>query len=113
MLSCILQSCVSEGWCRVHADNLYIMGLTMEETVTHWKLVLDLMLKNNLKLSASKAYGFPLRLDLLGWIKQDQYLIPDAHRQSCLVNAKLPETVKDLRSFLGSYRTFYRCKKDM
>ena len=50
MLSCVLQSCVSEGWCRVHADNLYIMGHTLEDTVAHWKLVLDLMLKSNLKL---------------------------------------------------------------
>ena len=40
-------------------------------------------------------------------------MVPDAHRQNCLLKANLPSTVKDLRSFLGSFRTFYRCKQNI
>ena len=110
MLSCVLQDCVSQGWCRVHADNLYILAHTMEEAIDHWQQVLDLMKKNNLKLSAKKTFCFSSKMDLLGWSKEGKFLIPDEHRQNCLEKADRPETVKELRSFLGSYRTFYRCK---
>ena len=113
LLSCVLHEGIMQGWCRVHADNLYIMGHSMEETVKRWKLVLDIMVKNNLKLSPKKTSCFPEELDLLGWTKKGKFLIPDVHRQNCLLKAPRPTTVKELRSFLGSYRTFYRCKANM
>ena len=102
MLSCVLQDCVSQGWCRVHADNLYILAHTMEEAIDHWQQVLDLMKKNNLKLSAKKTFCFSSKMDLLGWSKEGKFIIPDEHRQNCLEKADRPETVKELRSFLGS-----------
>ena len=110
MLSCVLQECVAQGWCRIHADNIYVMAHTMEQAVENWKQVLDLLLKNNLKLSPKKTSCFPAKLDLLGWTKEGKFLVPDVHRQNCLEKAERPSTVKELRSFLGSYRTFYRCK---
>ena len=97
----------------VLADNIYVMGHTMEETVKHWKLVLHLLSANNLKLSPKKTACFPEKLDLLGWTKEGKLLVPDNHRQNVIANAPLPDTVKNLRSYLGAYRTFFRCKKDM
>ena len=35
---------------------------------------------------------------------------PDPHRQNSLLKAELPSTTKQLRSYLGSYQTFYKCK---
>ena len=113
MLTCVLHSCVQAGWCRIHADNLYVMGHSLEQTVKNWQQVLDILKMNNLKLSPKKTFCFPEKLDLLGWTKEGKYLVPDEHRQNCLEKAKKPSTVKELRSFLGSYRTFYRCKKDI
>ena len=40
---------VKEGWCRVHADNIYVLGYSYSETVDRWKQVLELLEKNNLK----------------------------------------------------------------
>ena len=74
---------------------------------------MDTLQLNNLKLSPRKTYCFPTKLDLLGWTKVGKLLVPDEHRQNTLIHAPLPETVKDLRSFLGSYRTFFRCKKNI
>ena len=111
MLTCVLHSCVQAGWCRIHADNLYVMGHSLEQTVKNWQQVLDSLKMNNLKLSPKKTFCFPEKLDLLGWTKEGKYLVPDEHRQNCLEKAKKPSTVKELRSFLGSYRTFYRCKE--
>ena len=113
LVSVILGDCIMAGWCVVLADNIYVMGHTMEDTVKHWQLVLDLLSVNNIKLSAKKTACFPEKLDLLGWTKVGKHLVPDSHRQNVIANAPLPDSVKDLRSYLGAYRTFFRCKKNM
>ena len=113
MLSVVLQDCIMSGWCRILADNVYIMGNSYKETVDRWQIVLQLMKANNLKLSAHKTACFPEKLDLLGWTKQGKLLVPDPHRQNRLAVASLPATVEQLRSYLGGYRTYYRCKADM
>ena len=109
LVRCVLQDCIAEGWCRVHADNIYILGHTAEQTVERWQLVLEAMQKNNLKLSPKKTSCFPKKLDLLGWTKEGKFLVPDIHRQHCISIAELPKTAKQLRSFIGSYRTFQKC----
>ena len=113
LVSVVLQDCIMSGWCQVLADNVYVLGNTYEETVQRWQMVLDLMSMNNLKLSARKTACFPTELDLLGWKKRGDKLIPDPHRQNRLAACSLPLTVKQLRSYLGGYRTFYRCKENM
>ena len=113
MVSVILSDCIMDGYCMVLADNIYVMGHTMDETVKHWRYVLDLLSANNIKLSPKKTACFPERLDLLGWTKVGKHLIPDSHRQNVIANAPLPDSVRGLRSYLGAYRTFFRCKKDM
>ena len=52
-------------------------------------------------------------MDLLGWIKTGKFLKPDPHRQNTLLSAPLPQTVKNLRSYIGTYRTFYRYKSNI
>ena len=113
LVSAILQDCVMSGWCQVLADNIYIMGHSMEQTVKHWQVVLQLLSANNIKLSPKKTSCFPEKLDLLGWTKEGKYLVPDSHRQNVLAKAPLPVTVQQLRSYLGGYRTFFRCKSEM
>ena len=113
MVSVILADCIMSGWCRVLADNIYVMGHSFQEAVNHWRIVLELLKRNNIKLSAKKTACFPEKLDLLGWTKQGKYLVPDLHRQNVIANAPLPNTVKALRSYLGAFRTFFRCKKQM
>ena len=77
------------------------------------QLILEELNKNNIKLSAHKTQCFPQRLDLLGWTKEGELLVPDPHRQNRLLDSKLPTTVKQLRSYLGTYETFYKCKKNI
>ena len=107
----VLLTGVKEGWCRVHADNIYVLGHSYSETVDRWEQVLGLLEKNNLKLSPKKTACFPDRLDLLGWIKEGEFLVPDPHRQNTLLTASRPKTIKELRSFLGTYHTFYKCQE--
>ena len=109
MVKVVLLEGIKAGQVKVHADNIYVLGHTYTETVDRWEQVLDSLEKNNLKLSPKKTACFPNRLDLLGWIKEGKFLIPDPHRQNILLTAPRPKTVTEMRSFLGTYHTFYKC----
>ena len=113
MLSCILADIIARGCVRVHTDNLYVMGHTMTEATRIWQLVLEELNKNNLKLKLSKTQCFPKRLDLLGWIKEGKFIVPDPHRQNRLLASDLPQTNKQLRSYFGTYETYFKCKKNI
>ena len=95
---------------KVHADNIYVLGRTYGETVNRWEDVLNALEKNNLKLSPKKTACFPNKLDLLGWTKEGKFLFPDPHRQNTLLTVAKPTNVKEMRSFLGTYHTFYKCQ---
>ena len=110
LVKVVLLDGVKAGHVKVHADNIYIMGDTYKETVDRWEHALDCLEKNNLKLSPKKTACFPDRLDLLGWIKEGKLLLPDPHRQNILLTAPRPSTVTEMRSFLGTYHTFYKCQ---
>ena len=113
LIRCVLQDGVAGGWVVIHADNIYVVGNSMEETIDRWKVVLDKLMENNLKLSSKKTACFPTSLDLLGWSKQGKFLVPDEHRQNCLAKAHLPETTHDLRSYIGGYRRFFKAQQGM
>ena len=111
LVTVILSEGVAEGWVRVQADNIYVGGDTEKEAVQRWEWVLEQLNNNNIKLSAKKTSCFPDRLDLMGWIKEGDYLIPSPHRQNTLLTTVLPSTFGDLRSYLGTWHTLYKCKK--
>ena len=111
LVKVVLKEGVQAGYVRVHADNIYVMGHTQAEAIDRWERVLKALEDNNLKLSPKKTACFPNKLDLLGWIKEGKFLIPDPHRQNTLLTCTKPENIKQLRSFLGSYHTFYKCQK--
>ena len=113
MLQAVLKPGVMEGWTQVQHDNIYVLGNDYETQLENWTRTLQACRDNNIKLSPHKTQVFPDKLKLLGWTKQGKYLCPDEHRQNTLIQAELPKTVRDLRSFLGSYNTFYKAKANL
>ena len=111
LLKVVLKEGVQGGYVKVQADNIYVLGHTAAEAVDRWERVLTALEENNLKISPKKTACFPASLDLLGWTKVGKFLIPDRHRQNTLLTCEKPITIKELRSFLGTYHTFYKCQK--
>ena len=111
LVKVVLKEGVQAGYVKVHADNIYVLGHTEAETVDRWERVLLALEANNLKISPKKTACFPVELDLLGWSKVGKFLIPDSHRQNTLLTCAMPGTIKELRSYLGTYHTFYKCQK--
>ena len=90
------------------ADDIYIGGATERETADNYKRVLQKLQSANIKISAGKTKIFLKSVDILGWKwSQGGFLSPSPHRVNALRNTKFTDikTVKDLRSYLGLFKT--------
>ena len=90
------------------ADDIYIGGRNEKETADNYKDVLQKFQAANIKISASKTKVFLKSVDILGWKwNQGGFLSPSPHRVNALRNTKYTDikNVKDLRSYLGLYKT--------
>ena len=110
LMSGVLGQYIQDGWCVVHHDNLYVLAHNPDTAIHRWSLVLKVLNENNLRCSPKKTFVLTDKMELLGWIKQGRKLLPDPHRQQAILHIPLPKTVKQLRSYIGAYRTFYEAK---
>lgn len=108
----ILGDLITEGFVCKIADNLYCGGNTPEDLLNTWKRVLFALDKANLGLSATKTFICPKSTVVLGWIWTSGEISASPHRISTLVSCPIPETVKNLRSFIGAYKMLSRVVKN-
>ena len=108
LLSKILGPEMRDGKVARIADDIYIGGRNEKETADNYKDILQKFQAANIKISASKTKIFLKSVDILGWKwSQGGYLSPSPHRVNALRNTKYTDikNVKDLRSYLGLYKT--------
>ena len=108
LLAKILKEEMSHGIVARLADDLYVGGRDQQETADNYKRVLSKLQAANIKISPSKTKVFLQSVDVLGWIwKQGGYLSPSPHRVNAIKNTTQTDikTVKDMRSWLGLYKT--------
>ena len=86
------------------ADDLYIGANTPIELNSVWNEVLQILHENNLRLSPSKTICCPTSTEILGWQWTNGTLKATSHRLNTLAACDPPETIKSLRSFIGSYK---------
>ena len=108
LLTKVLQPELQDGSCCKIADNIFVGGQTHQEAATTYAAILAKLHATNLKVAGSKTHIFPHSVDILGWIwKTGGRLLPSPQRQLALKNTKQEDliTVKDLRSWVGLYKT--------
>lgn len=116
LLAKVLGKELEKGIAARIADDLYIGGQTPFETATNYAKVLEKLHAANLKISASKTKLFLAEVDVLGWHwKQGGFLAPSPHRTNALKNTKTEDikNVKDMRSWLGLYKTLLPASKNL
>jgi hypothetical protein len=116
LLARILQQHLTAGICVKIADDIFAGGNTIDEAIENWSQIITTLARNNLKISLEKTIIFPEKVDILSWQwKQGGYLSPSPHRKLALESIKYKEltTVKDLRSWLGLYKTFIDCTPNL
>ena len=109
----ILGELIQQGKARIIADDIQTGGSTISEALQNWNLILQACQRNNIKIDPKKTKIFAKKINLLGWSKQSDYLHADAHRILSIQKADFPSTVSDMRSYLGSYKTFFKAMPEM
>ena len=116
LLSKILHEHLKNGRCVKIADDIFAGGNDIDEAIDNWSLIMETLHKNNMKISPEKTVIFPSIVDILSWQwKEGGYLTPSPHRKLALENIKYEDlkTVKDIRSWIGLYKTFIDCTPNL
>ena len=94
------------------ADNLFCGGNTLEELCVNWEQVLKAASRNDLRLSPSQTIINPKSTTILGWLWSEGTLSATPHSLCTLQTCKTPETVTQLKSFIGAYKILSRVIPD-
>ena len=94
------------------ADGLYVVGDTLQELHDTFIEILDRARKCGLTFKPKKIVIAPKDTVLFGWRKIGDGWRPMEHTISPLTKAEEPNTVKQLRSFIGSYKQITECVVD-
>ena len=111
LLRKIIQEELQKGTCVQLVDDLYVGGQTQQEAAANYLAILQKFSLANLKIAASKTHIFPKQVEVMGWLwKEGGHLEPSPDRRNSLVNTRQEDIrkVKDMRSWLGLYKTLRR-----
>jgi len=93
----------------VYMDDVLVYAKTFEDHLTNLRAAFDRIREANLILKPNKCFFVKQSIKFLGHIVSDQGIHPDPDRVKAISEMKIPENVKELRSFLGLvgyYRKF-------
>ena len=91
------------------ADGLHVLGKDVEDLMANYIEVLTRADKAGFTFKPSKVVICPRRTQLFGWILDGHIWSPSAHVVSALSTASQPNTVKQLRSFIGAFKQLSSC----
>ena len=108
VMSRVLGELVQSGSVVKLADDLYVGAQSVDELLQIWSQVLEKLRLNGIKLKPTKTICCPASTVILGWLWENGTLRPTTHRLNTLAVCDPPKTVKDLRSYIGSYKYMSR-----
>ena len=109
LLANLFNDMITKGKLVKQADDLFTGGNTIDEAIDNLEEMLNICKSNNLKLSPAKTIILPKSVDIMSWIwSEGGTLAPSPHRKQALLEVKSDDicTVKDVRSWVGLYKTF-------
>jgi hypothetical protein len=92
-------------------DDILIYSKTLEEHITHIKIVFQLLSQDKWKIKLSKCVFAQREISYLGHVINEKGIATEPDKITAISNWPSPSSVKELRSFLGLagyYRKFVR-----
>jgi hypothetical protein len=100
MTSIVLAGLIGHS-CAVYMDDIIIYGTTTEEYLKNLELVLMRLSKHRLMVNPGKTHLGLREIEYVGHIIDDKGLTFSRERLQEIIDFPLPETLGELRSFLG------------
>jgi hypothetical protein len=97
--------------CLVYLDDILLFSETIEDHARRMRLVFDRIREANFKLNAAKCTFAAPDVVYLGHVISKHGIAPDTNKVTAIRNFPRPQTVRDVRSFLGLsgyYRSFIK-----
>lgn len=95
----------------VYIDDVLVFSKTKEEHAEHLRIILETLYAANMKVSDEKCKFYMQKVEFLGHIISNGRIKVDPKKVETIENYPLPQTLKQLRAFLGLsgyYRKFIR-----
>ena len=108
LMQSVLRSHIAAGYCLVYCDDIIIFG-SSPDPLEHLRLVekvLSSLREHSLLASGKKCEFFKRSIEFLGFVISEQGVAPIPSKVEAIVNVPAPETVSQLRSFLGMTNFF-------
>ena len=91
----------------IFLDDLILFSKTIEDHFVKLEVLLKRLKRSGIKLKPSKCHFLKTRVSYLGFSISDKGIGPDPAKIGAVKEWKRPETIKEVRGFLG-FATFYR-----
>ena len=91
----------------IYLDDILVFSSTVEQHMSRLQVVFERLRKHGLKLKPKKCHFFKPEVKYLGHIVSSAGVATDPDKTREIQNWKIPETEKELRSFLG-LASYYR-----
>ncbi|GFW01728.1 retrovirus-related Pol polyprotein from transposon opus [Trichonephila clavipes] len=95
-----------------YLDDIVVASENEEQHETHLKLVFDRLQKHGFRVNISKSTLGVTHLEFLGYLITAEVSKPLPEKVDAILSYKLPETIRDLRIFLGLINIYRRYLKD-
>lgn len=96
----------------LYLDDIIVYSINFEEHLRNLSLVFDRLENANLKLKAKKCSFFKQEVTFLGHIVSREGVKTDPSKTKAVMDWKIPQSVRELRSFLGLVSYYRRFIKD-
>ncbi|GFX08240.1 transposon Tf2-6 polyprotein [Trichonephila clavipes] len=95
-----------------YLDDVLVASSTEEEHSEHPKMVFERFQQYGLRINVSKSVMGAAQVEYLGFLITAEGSRPLPEKVQAILNYKLPETIHDLRTFLGMINFYRRYLKD-
>ncbi|GFU91792.1 hypothetical protein TNCV_3191791 [Trichonephila clavipes] len=95
-----------------YLDDVLVASSTEEEHSEHLKMVFEIFQQYGLRINVSKSVMGAAQVEYLGFLITAEGSQPLPEKVQAILSYKLPETIHDLRTFLGMINFYRRYLKD-
>jgi len=99
-------------FCFCYLDDILIASSNEDEHLKHLRIIFDRLQNNGLTINVSKCLFGVSEIPFLGYLVSNEGIKPTSEKVKAILDYKKPNTLLELRRFLGIINYYRRCLKN-